>query len=179
MELFGTHGTTKSRTSKIINVGFTPGSRSGKACKGVYFWAGTEGGSLSCELARNWWFYANANNWYRGDSDKRCSVISVKINVDDSSFYDCNSPEFQQSLFEIADGNLSDSNDLAALYDLLIHNLEQELGVEFEVIEFNALVPNTNYKSSVFLGAVSNVPCYVVRRSWSQRISILNVNSKF
>lgn len=188
MELFGTHGTSKARTSNIVKNGFSlqGSNRGGKAGSGVYFWAASNNLSQTAiDLARNWWSWAQDRKWYYHDTDNRCSVICVSLSTTEDSFLDCSDPFFLELLYKTAKKQgfeNMDCIDIAQLYDLMLSELEVDLGQSFEVIKFNTLVPSSSYsktKNTLIKKLYSSYSAYVVRKKVKEIITILGVKSDF
>lgn len=132
MELFGLHGTSRSRADNILNDSFKPNP--GRVGKGIYFWRKN---AYSNTLAKGWYdFYFKKKN-YELDTDKRFTYINVRICVDEENFLDLESPELKDQLALIAQKRNIDrkTNEdvISALFDYFIGRLEEELQTRYKV----------------------------------------------
>src|SRR4030042_5881824 len=119
MELFGLHGTTRSRADNILNNNFLPNP--GRVGKGIYFWRKN---AYSNALAKGWYdFYLKKKN-YEHDTDKRFSFFNVMICVNENNFLDLESPDIKDQLALIAQKRNIDrsikEDVISALFDYFI-----------------------------------------------------------
>jgi hypothetical protein len=183
VELYGTHGTCKSRTTSIVKSKFRPGTRAGKAGTGIYFWAYDGSKDVAIELARNWWAWANDKNWYRAESDRRCSIIVVTLSLSSEElFFDCSDVAFLEELYKTAQVHgLEHERDIASLYDLMLSDLEDDMQQIFQVIKAHVPVPTSSYcdQNSLIKKLYSHYCTYIVRKDYDEVISIADVKSNF
>jgi len=158
--LKGSHGTTVSRADNIVNEGFK--LKTGRRGTGVYFW---RYGYYCRQLAISWWKQKFEEGKYAGDSDTSCVVIISYFVLDDNEYLDIENYEFQEQIAYLADkkkvGN--EIKKLAALYDSLIHKLEEIQNTKFKVIEMRVSPPKREYCQYYQFTAIGNPYCYLVR----------------
>jgi hypothetical protein len=167
MILYGTHGTTLTRTESIIKENFKTGS--GRAGTGIYFWRKNEYSEI---LAEGWYKYSLNTNSYSSDNKKEFVCISVNINVQEDNFLDLEDVEIRDRLtritFEKKMSNKASKKEITALYDIFIKDFEKELNLKFYVWLIRVSPPSEAYK---YPYKILGYPyCYVVNNN-----SLINI----
>lgn len=168
----GIHGTCRSISKSIENMGFTI-SR-GRGGNGVYFWRDNQ---YSMMLAKCWYQQRLKEGRYLGESDMTYAGIRVQIDIPEDRFVDLELPEIKDRIGEITISKGIDSSvgskEIAALIDYFISKVEEKIGNSILMIMLRVAPPkDCNKYPFQVLGAPLS---YVVRDS--AVITILNIES--
>lgn len=120
---------------------------------------------MASELAQRWWMFAKEEGWYADDPDQNCAILYVTLSVDQAEHFNLTHQVMQDRLYTTAKArNISSVNDFGKVYEWLIDEMEQGLGIKFKVI--TAAVPTPRSKAGGF-DIISRMigfsKCHVVR----------------
>ena len=162
--LEGTHGTSSHRAAQITREGFNLST--GRGGRGAYFWRRS---GYYRELAIAWFKQLESEGAFSGESDQRCAVIYVAMEVADDQVLDLEDPDVKDEIASLSTQkrvNVNRDKDIAALYDLYVNEVEKELGKAVLVTIIRVAAPKnfTEYPIKMlgapicFIARDSNVP---------------------
>ena len=169
--LNGTHGTSRTRASAILESNQFKASDDGRAGAGVYFWSFQDDVFFAQRLAENWWRLAVTPkfNSYKGDADKSLAVLKAKIEAPTDEYFDANSEGFLNLLIKTAEKRQIESSkdeiELLRLY--LIKEIENERAAQYGVIKLDVDVPGLTKGEKTpapYVSWLKRAPCIVVRK---------------
>jgi hypothetical protein len=167
MELFGVHGTTVSCANQIEQEGFRLSQ--GYRGKGAYFWREN---TYAEDLAIGWYLTSISQKHHSKDTDKRCAIISISINVDEDEFVSLESPNIKDNIATLfKKGNHKDHMNAINFYEEFFEILELELNHPIKVVEIAFPAPRN---CQIYPRQALGMPItYVVRNT--DCVSILSI----
>jgi len=170
MDLKGTHGTTASCAEQIEKEGFK--IFGGYRGTGIYFWRKN---IYAEDLAIAWYLTSISQKHHSQDSDKRCTIISANISIDDDEFVSLESPNIKDNM-AILFKKLGYADHINAIkfYDEFFELLEMELDHSIKVVEIAYPAPRI---CQIYPRQTLSMPsCYIVRNA--DCISIQSIKKK-
>ncbi len=144
MQLRGTHGTTRTRASAILQSAKFKVSDAGYGGRGAYFWAYATEERYGVELAESWWAFACHKQHYEGDADKSCAVLGVEIEPpQEGKFLDATDQFFKEALFRAMTSKECTAEKLHAVTAVLIEEMEAANGDCFDLVKMHINTPPT------------------------------------
>lgn len=117
----------------------------GHVGSGTYFWAYEKVEDYGIELAVSWWQLVSKNpatSTYKEDADPSCAVIGVRIKRPDSENYlDATEDWFQEALYVAISKKSCEKSDVPEVTALLIAELQEAVGNEYQVIKAKVFTP--------------------------------------
>lgn len=159
--LEGTHGTSFSRAGQIGTNGFSVGRGRGGA--GAYFWRKSY---YSEHLAVAWHRFRESVGEYAGEANPSCAIIFVELSLSSAEYLNMEAQSVKDGLAVLAEKRKirDDWDEVAALYDLFITELESVFRTKYKVIELQVSPPPVKFFRVKYRPKVVGWPhCYVVR----------------
>lgn len=142
LQLRGTHGTTGTRASAILQSATFNVSESGYGGRGAYFWSYASEEEYGVQLAESWWAFALSKQHYKDDPDKSCAVLGVEIqNPQNGKLLDATDQYFREALFRMMTDRQKTADDLPDVTALLIEEMEGIHGEHFELVKMHINTP--------------------------------------
>ena len=127
----GSHGTSKSRSERIMNEGFKLSS--GRYGTGAYFWKKSY---YYIELAKSWYMQAHHKGVYTEDSNDECAILIVELKCLKRRLLDFEKTDLKDKIAKLAAEKgieITDNERISGLYDMFIKRLERESRCTFQL----------------------------------------------
>lgn len=168
MVLSGTHGTCLSCAKEIIKSQQFHASKDGHVGSGAYFWAYENNARYAVELAECWWAFLCGKGKYKDYEETKCAVLDAQIaGCEKDDFLDATGIWFRESLDQVMRIRSKSEDDLPAITEMLIQELQKEAETEFLVIKIDIKTPPTpKGRRQTYAQMVSKMStAYVVKES--------------
>lgn len=141
IEKKGTHGTSLPIAEKIQEEGFKLSS--GRGGKGVYFWRKSK---YSKELAIGWYQFRCSCEKYETDNNTG-AVIYVKMITAEDEVLNLENADIKDKITQILDEldllPHPTDDEIAAVHDLFVEEIEKSLGKKIKILELRVGVPTS------------------------------------
>ncbi len=141
----GSHGTTASRASKILQGEWKVGERGGRGGKGIYFWKECLHYII---LAKGWYKQSLEEGRYYSDSNKECRVILSELEADEDQVLDLDDRDIRKKIYQLAMTQqlpFTTTRELSLVYDLFVEKLESKTGINFKLLIMEVPSPKEEY----------------------------------
>lgn len=160
--LEGRHGTTQSRSASIQATGFKP--ELGRRGTGAYLWSNSHYAEY---LAKSWWRFKLEKKLYENDTNKKCSVILARLQIQEEEFIDLDEKFLKDEIALLClekDLNADTKDEeISGLYDMFLSRIEKKLGSEFKVHESAVATPSRKHFFNYPERILGPPRCYIVR----------------
>lgn len=125
------------------------------------------------ELAKGWYRYRFAGQKFRGDRNPMGVVVYVIAETTEDRYLDITDQDVIDEVAELARQSSIDTADpeqIGAVYERYIVELEAEIGEKFDVLETTVAPPPVDFCPDFSIRLQSSPRCYIMRRSECLRI---------